>query len=378
MLTILMIDDDAGLVETARSQLAGPTIRFESETDFKKAAQRIREVRPDIVILDWFQGSPTTGEAAGKDVWAEIWKAWFCPVVLYSAGDVDIEAEVPQDQQHPFVKTVAKGAKSLDTVSGHLEGFRAHAGALKEVAEDIDRVKHDIMRDLSAAVFTSVTTTDTDRAAVLKRAARRRLAAVMDDHHHISAENAYPWEQYVFPVLTGHPVTGDIIRLTDQPWTNTSAYRVILSPTCDMVTHGGRPCKVNQYLTAKCGDPQRFLKDGLNLAGKQKKENIEKLVRSALNEAQKSGFFVLPECTGLIPLMAVDLRDLELIPTTDVAGGSEKTKKYCRVASIDSPFREYVGWGYMQVGCRPGVPPRDSEQLVSAIAGLWVNPPETK
>jgi DNA-binding NarL/FixJ family response regulator len=229
MLTVLMIDDDADLAETVGNYLTGanPEIKFVSETDFKQAPQRIREVRPDVVILDWFQGSPATGEEAGKDVWKAIWKAWFCPVVLYSAGDVDVAEEVTED--HPFVKTVAKGGESLGTVAEHLGTFQSHIGALREVAEDIDRVKHDILRDLSAVVFTTVTDSP-ERLNTLKRSARRRIAAVMDDHHHISAERALPWEQYIYPVLTKHPIMGDLIRLSAQPATNKDAYRVILGP----------------------------------------------------------------------------------------------------------------------------------------------------
>lgn len=370
MITVLMVDDDTDLVETVREHLtgAGSAIRFESETDFKKAPDRIKEVRPDVVILDWFHGTPATGEESGKEVWKKIWQAWFCPVVLYSAGDVDIAEEVPED--HPFVKTVEKGGESLATVAGHLESFQSHVGALREVANDLDRVKHDILRDLAAVVFTSVGTPE-ERLETLKRSARRRIAAVMDDHHHISAERALPWEQYIYPVLTNHPIMGDLIRLSDQPETNREAYRVILSPTCDMVSYGGKPCKISHFLAAKCHDPKRFLSEGLQVGKKAKKSDVLDNLKSALNEAHKGGLIILPGCAGFIPLMVLDLKDLELIPATDVASGSEKSKKYQRVASIDSPFREFIGWGYMQVGCRPGVPPRDSKVLAAELAALW-------
>ncbi len=376
MLTVLMIDDDTALVETIRHHLTGDDseIQFVSETDFKQAAQRIREVRPDVVILDWFHGSPGTGEEAGKDVWKEIWKTWFCPVVLYSAGDVDVADELTED--HPFVKTVAKGAESLETVAGHLEAFKPHVEALKEVSEDIDRVKHDILRELAAAVFTTVTSAE-ERLDVLKRSARRRIAAVMDDHHHISSEKALPWEQYIYPVLTKHPLMGDLIRLSGEPQENREAYRVILSPTCDMVAYSGQ-CKITHFLGAKCHDPKRFLTEGLQVGMKAKRSDVTDSLRRALNEAHKESLVVLPGCAGFIPLMVLDLKDLELIPATDVAYGTETSSKYQRVASIDSPFREFIGWGYMQVGCRPGVPPRDSKVLAAELAALWDYAAETK
>ena len=87
--------------------------------------------------------------------------------------------------------------------------------------------------------------------------------------------------------------------------------------------------------------------------------------------SKHASMIVLPGCAGVIPLMVVDLKDLELILATDVAQGTEKNKRFCRVASIDSPFREYIGWGYIQVGCRPGIPARDSSALVEELAGMW-------
>lgn len=370
MLTVLMIDDDANLVETVRAHiesLEGP-IAFHSELDFKKAEQRIKEVRPDVMILDWFHGPAVVGDDAGKQVWTKMWKAWFCPVVVYSAGDVDLGEEF--QGEHPFVKTVEKQSGSEKTVGSHLDSFRPHVNVLKEVAHDLDRVKHDVLRDLAAAVYTSLTT-DEERLGVLKRAARRRIAAVMDDLQHMGDERAQAWEQYIFPVLTNHPIMGDIIRITDQPATDPKAFRVILSPTCDMVSYGGRPCKVSHFLAAKCDDPKRFLSEGILVGANAKKSDVKQNLAPALNEAQKSGLVVLPGCAGIIPLMVIDLRELELIPATDVAGGTERNKKYVRVASIDSPFREHIGWAYLQVGCRPGIPPRDSKTLAAALAELW-------
>jgi hypothetical protein len=145
-----------------------------------------------------------------------------------------------------------------------------------------------------------------------------------------------------------------------------------------MVSYGGRACKATDFLAAKCDDPKRFLSEGLLVGTNAKKSQVKESLKSALNEPQKSGLIVLPKCAGLIPLMIIDLRALELIPATDVAAGTERNKKYQRVASIDSPFREYIGWGYIQIGCRPGVPPRDSKELAAALAELWDYAPESK
>jgi hypothetical protein len=126
MLTVLMIDDEEDLVTTVQSYIESEfsEVQFESKADWTKAASRIGSVRPDLVILDWFGGSAGSGDIAGKKVLDEIWMKWFCPVLVYSAGSVDLEEEVPSD--HPFVKTVEKGDKSSVDVSGHLREFSPH------------------------------------------------------------------------------------------------------------------------------------------------------------------------------------------------------------------------------------------------------------
>ncbi len=377
MLTVLMIDDEADLVTTVQTYIESELadLHFEKENNWKNAISRVASIRPDLVILDWFSGAGGTGEAAGANVLSEIWKQWFCPVVVYSAGEVDLGNEIPP--AHPFVKVVEKGDKSLQKVADHLRDFHPHANALKEVSLDLDRVRHEVLRELAAAVYTSVTI-EQERIDVLKRAARRRIAAIIDDLQHMGDGKAQPWEQYIFPVLTNHPIMGDVIRLTDQPATSPTAHRVILTPTCDMVSFGDKPCKASHFLVAKCDDPKRFLSEGILVGAKPKKSEVKESLKSALNEAQKSGLVILPGCMGLIPLMVIDLRSLELIPATDVARATEKNKKYQRIASIDSPFREHIGWGYMQIGCRPGVPPRDSKTVATALADLLEYPADLK
>ena len=71
--------------------------------------------------------------------------------------------------------------------------------------------------------------------------------------------------------------------------------------------------------------------------------------------------------------MALDLRDLELIPASDVGKDTDTGKKYERIASVDSPFREYIAWAFLQIGCRPGIPPRDMSSLVAALAAMCDN-----
>ncbi len=66
------------------------------------------------------------------------------------------------------------------------------------------------------------------------------------------------------------------------------------------------------------------------------------------------------------------MRDLDLIPLKEI-GTLNSDKKYLRVASIDSPFRELISWSYLQVAARPGLPDRNFESWIQEISDAWNN-----
>lgn len=371
MLTVLMIDDQSAVIDTIRDHLAveAPDITLIGH-NFDEAAAKLPEIRPDAIILDWFLGNPTTGEAEGRNRLETIWQSWFCPVVIYSAGEVDL---VSQDHRgHPFVIVQGKGGGSEKKLVEHLTAFRPHVEALQQVADEVERAKRSVLRDLARLVFAALPVEDS-RRDVFRRAARRRIAAIADDAQALGDESNLPWEQYIFPVLSSHPITGDILHAADADPKVPSNYRVILTPTCDLVPRKGGKCKVTHVLAGKCNDPTKFVREGLSMPVGTNRKKIEETLNRAMNEAHQSGWVIYPECTGVVPLMALNLRDLELIPESDIGMPADTGKKYHRIASVDSPFREYIAWGFLQIGCRPGIPPRNSSALVQALAALCDN-----
>jgi CTP synthase len=53
---------------------------------------------------------------------------------------------------------------------------------------------------------------------------------------------------------------------------------------------------------------------------------------------------------------------VQLYPIEHIALRKEEIlehHKYCRIASVDSPFREQIVWAHMINACRPGMPSRD-------------------
>jgi hypothetical protein len=375
MLTVLMIDDDTDVTATVKSHaeetLQG--VNFRSENDFDTAVQSLRNTKPDVLVLDVYRGNPATGDVAARPVWSQVWRDWFCPIVFYSAGEVAVND--PLVPVHPFIKVVAKGAGSERQVIDHIKAFAPHTQTLRTVFADIERLTHIVLRDVSVPVF-GAESDEVKRRDMLVRAVRRRVAAQMDEVTAMTEQPLLAWEQYVFPVLASHPIAGDILRVSTADKGTPESYRVLLTPTCDMVPHAGK-CKVTQVLVCKCGAPDSFVTKGMSLATNTKKDTVEKRLTAALNEPHQLGIVLLPECPGTLPLMALNLRELELVPLSDIVPADGQPPRLIRIASLDSPFREFLAWAFLQVSCRPGVPSRDNSAVIKAILKDW-NPSATE
>jgi len=377
MTTVLMIDDDTSVTATVKEYFDqhAPGTTFVAESDFTKALERLREVRPDILILDVYQGNPATGNIAAQPVWQNLWGAWFCPLVFYSAGEVDVDPPPPEG--HPFISQVSKGAGTEQQVLNAIKGYASHVAAIRSVEQEIGAVTHSVLRDVAPHVF-EVETDDNRRREMLVRTARRRVAAMMDDALLGTKDLMHPWEQYIHPPLAGHLLLGDILRLTASATNDPSAYRLVLTPTCDLVPYGEPPqCKVEAVLTVRASDPKLFVTKGLTLDVNIAERKLKERLASALNDPHQLGVSVLPECPGVVPLLALDFRNLELIPMSDIGLNSDAGKRLVRVASIDSPFREFIAWAFLQINCRPGIPPRNMQSVVDAVVASCKPPVAT-
>jgi hypothetical protein len=252
-----------------------------------------------------------------------------------------------------------------------INSFKPHVAALRSVDGEITKVTHSVFRDVASHVF-QVETNDKLREEMMVRVARRRVAAKMDGALTASSGDLHPWEQYIHPPLSSHLVVGDILQVSETDQSDLTAYRVVLTPTCDMVPQGQpSKCKVESVLAGKSCDPKLFASTGLNLGPSPSEKTLRDKLPRAFNDPQQSGIAILPEYPGVVPLLAVNLRDLELIPLSDIATGDEGGKRFKRVASIDSPFREFAAWAFLQITCRPGVPPRNMESVVSALVSCF-------
>ncbi len=359
MLRILFIDDQPESVRDAKERLEETynTVELQcSIADFIHGEDEIASWNPDIVILDIWTGKPQTSDAEGYRVLDFVWDHRFCPVIIYSA-----DSHVREDlliYQHPFVIPIQKGRGSDMQVLEGVKTLAPHVTALNTARDNIRNAFSQVMRHVAPEAF-QTTEDETERRELVVRAGRRRLAALMDAPLPDGTQLVC-WEQYIWPPVSESPLMGDILRLKAAGDLDPQSYRVILTPSCDMVTHGGRTPKVKEVLVAKCYS----MDDGLTRLGISIGSGEKDLSDNPLLSQGYSGAIVaVPSLSGKIPTMVADLRSLDLIAISNIADEVE----YERVASIDSPFREALSWAYLQISSRPGLPDRNLSALSKEI-----------
>ena len=366
MLRVLIVEDEDDSVR--------PILRLIDERgmdvqpvhcDFGDAATQLREFRPNIVVLDLWEGEDSDKENKGEAYLDFIWNHQFCPVIIHSA-----EPELPDEQRNAFVREVTKGQHSPGLVLDAIQELRPHVETLQEAEEHIRDSFSLAMRDVAPSTFDLFESVE-KRNDAIKRAGRRRLAALMDDIPGDGGNNLASWEQYLCPPISRDTVLGDVLMKADQDKDNPASFRVVLTPSCDLASNNGSEPKVKEALVSKCYS----MKAGLDLTswneialGRLK----NRLIGSALSQGYFETVIPFPRLQGKIPTMVADLRGLELISLQDI--GLSDTK-FLRVASLDSPFRELVSWAYIQVSGRPGLPTRDFASWRDEILAVYGKQP---
>lgn len=350
---VLFVDDDRDSIESVEEELDGIKDIRHKWTSFSEVESRIEAFRPDVIILDLFIGGPQEEQAAGRDTLSIVWHDHFCPVVVYSA-DPSIIDDNDLYREHPFIKTIKKGSGSEERAVAAIRGFRPVVDRLRSVQEEARKEFSIALRDVARYV-----SSEDDAVAVIDRAARRRLAALLDDAA-TAGRQLDAWEQYVFPPVSNDDIQlGDILRLKDGDQ-EPQSYRVVLTPSCDLVRSSGRSAKVEDVLVARCF-PVAEVPSMIGLANELSEAVNKTQFREILSVGYGRSIIIFPALGELIPSMAANLKDLQLIPIEEIGANNENDTKYEVVASVDSPFRETVAWAYIQTAARPGLPDRDIE-----------------
>lgn len=375
---VLVIDDNPEIRELLQDTLeedAKGRWRFQAQ-DFENIQAELRRFRPDAVVLDLREGESPDQMGAGNRVYEEIWNFWFCPVVVYTGFLADKRFE-----DHPLVKVVEKGDRSEFEVLSSLENFIPKMEMIRSVHRDFDKRIHEALRD-SVHILEDheVENNGNDQSGFdLSRAVRRLVAARVDAS--ASEEGSLrAWERYVLPPLGAHLLTADLLKQKgdDGNWTNADNYRLVLTPSCDLVRRGeDKPPAAPSVLVARCESLEKLGNIQLTAGEKMKKRERER-VQSILTEGMADKFLPFPSLKGHIPVMVANLKRLELLEWDQIfpgqeneaegnTHGSDEKPMFERVASTDSPFREMVVWAYLRVTGRPGLPETDIEHWLDDI-----------
>ena len=371
-LRVLVIDDEERVRAVLDSELRegeGPTgagsdweVRSQGFDGVEDALVRFR---PDMVILDLIEGQVPAESDSGNRSFEQIRGVWFCPVVVYTGF-----AERRTFEEHPQVVLVTKGRRSEEKVLSELRKFVPIARMIRSVHEDFDSRVRAALRDSVNAMANQIAGTEEPKENALSRAVRRQVAARVDLAASAGAE-LRAWERFVVPPLGDDLLTADLLRLRSAEPTDAAAFRLVLTPSCDMVQSGNRTPKVDRVLVARCEPVARLgemkLHPGKLLSSKQRER-----LRRILTQGMEGEHLVIPEFRGHVPLMVSNLKRLELVAWDKIDlrwDGEDATgPEFVRVASTDSPFREMVAWAYLGVTGRPGMPDTDIERWIGEIS----------
>jgi hypothetical protein len=359
MLKILFIDDQPDSIATLKEDIEREIKDVQHETtDFEGANSVLCDFMPDVVVLDIFRGDASPhGDVAGMDNYQFIWEEWFCPIVVYSARPDDVSDKI---NEHPFVSTVQKGRDSESKVISCIREFLPHIEALNAIQVDIRKHVNRELQNTASTIFTQIQE-EKERSNVLTRAARRRIAAMMDEP---TEKPIASWEQYLCPPSGTNLLSGDIIKAREEDWKDPGSYRIILTPSCDLVKNGDRTPNVEKVLVACCTDISNILKE-FGADPNTKRDRMKNGLLPFLRRGYGKFCLPLPALPGILPAMTVQLKNLELIELDRIGNNDED--EYIRVVSVDSPFREMISWAYLQITGRPGMPERDFDAWADEI-----------
>jgi len=157
-----------------------------------------------------------------------------------------------------------------------------------------------------------------------------------------------------------------VLHERGRPEKAADSFGIVLTPSCDLVP--GQAGEVSHALLAACAPFDEFkIAAGLDKGTSAEKQR--KRLPAALNRDQMGGFAPVPGLPGMFPTMCVNFRNLRLVPAAEIALAGENLP-FSRRASLDSPFREKLMWGYVQIAGRPATPTLDPTNLLNEVAPL--------
>lgn len=396
ILRILYIEDDIDNQNDLKEVLSNQkinnfTLTIDCETSFKNAIVRSKEYH--LVILDLYKGDATKGgKDMGQGIFEEVKKSFFIPIIFYSGNISSVK-----DLKSQVIGVVSKG-DDIDLLKSEIERLTKHNipflrnNVHEYVEQEFRKYFWDIIQKENDKF-----TPDADDFSLgymlLRNFAdslsKENIKKIIGDDT-INHEKVHPMEFYIYPIeKTKEFENGEIIRCKH----NNDIF-VILTPSCDFVSGGGRKRKVEHVLLVKSvlldqtTEYKNFSKikekqqevaeyasqiekggeDNAIQKLKEKKDNLELKIsnmNASFSQFLKSGksdrFFFLPG-TPFMKNRVIDFQDKTTVDYSSLKADFE------RIAKLDSPFAQSMTSSFIRYYNRIGFPDIDTEYVINHLS----------
>lgn len=356
-LNILFVEDNKEWRDQVISyfedeQIGGHTLALSVAATFDEGKEMLREHSFDLVVLDLYQGDPKEGNPkAGLDVLAEIQKTVFVPVIFFTGLSKDIEASASE-----IVGVVNKGLDGLVGLKSRLEEMVASNLALikRRVFEHVEETLRSYFWDTvhSKNRIFEPGKIDVSLGYLLLRRlshslSKERIKEILGDDS-IQLDKVHPMEFYIYPSGDGDYETGEIVCGCD------GKIFVVLTPSCDFVTHGDAPRNADDVLLCSTVPLTQ------TPAYERYKEKPTSTALKNLIESRKGDrYFFLPG-TPFLENLVLDFQQTMRI-------SFEKLEKFTRLARLDDPFAQAMTSSFTRYFNRIGYPDIDAEHVLKSL-----------
>ncbi|CAL92974.1 hypothetical protein [Azoarcus olearius] len=362
---VLVVDDKAAddVAETIGGNKTVPkpdSISCEKCADFFQAVELLKNQRFDLVILDLKDdGAPEQETLAGERVFEEIKKCRFVPVVFHTGFPHKVG-----DQTSPYVRVVTRAdwENLRSTIKEVLDT------KLPRLIRHIEEEQRRFMWESAERIWADDLHKDnpTDLVYLLARRLANSLSGDVVRSFFGSdgtegapkSEMVHAVELYIFPPISQHFLFGDIF---EKKTSGKSEYFVSLTPSCD---HAQR--KAEFLLFARCADlsdseewkkVQGFL-EAKTAPSKSAVNDLKELMKDNNPRPRLQDRYKYLPGTSFIPDLLVDLQNTLTIDREKLVSGEAGLE---RIASLDSPFSEYLQAKMIRYFGRVGTPSLDTD-----------------
>ncbi len=373
---VLLVEDDETIRNQVRDYLSGETfasrgLNISEIAALDDALNLIRERKADLVILDVYRGKAERGgEQTGVQILDSIKRSGFVPVVLYTALPEGLET-----LQDKFVRLVGKDAGGLEKLKEEIASLFAlripqvHRAIVNHIDQTMCAYMWDFVRGHWGDFEPLIDKPEFLRLVVQRLAltfARQGIDQMAQEVYGVSPpvttgsdETAHPAECYIKPPIGQDPMLGDIRR---REGGGSTEHLVVLWPSCDMVSTGGRLPKTDFVLCARAllATETPEVQEWRSAPSNNKKKRVEGLIKNA-RDTSPDRYHFLPGVWD-IPHLVVDFQALEHIRL-------ETTRGYTCLATLASPFAEALATRFQKYIGRIGTPDLDVESVITQMHG---------